>query len=50
MTNYSHLQGDGLIDWLKNLKNVVLNPDSSLSVIPKEVKDFLESVIDKSIY
>ena len=42
MSNYNHLQGDGLIDWLKNLKNVVLNPVSSLSVIPKEVKDFLE--------
>lgn len=42
MSNYNHLQGDGLIDWLKNLKNVVLNPVKSLSVIPKEVKDFLE--------
>ena len=35
------LQGDGLIDWIKNLKNVILNPSKSLSVVPKEVKDFL---------
>lgn len=35
------LQGEGFMDWMKNLKNVILNPSKSLSVVPKEVKDFL---------
>ena len=36
------LQGDGLLDWIRNLKNVVLNPNKALISIPKPVTDFLQ--------
>ena len=37
----NELQGEGFMDWIKNLKNVILNPSKSLSVVPKQIKDFL---------